>query len=724
MSKSPWFLSKEKKDRSNFWKSRSSGYSSSNYWLKDSIFEKKQSQFFDEPETLEKESKYDHFQLAQYQRAISNFVRIMTGRNDIVVRYNSKGENYTDGKTIAISPNIKEKEFDTAVGLALHEASHILHSDFEMLKKVTDENRRVFTTTTADRKKLFWNLVEDLYIDATTYRDAPGYRGYYASLYQRYFGDKKIEEGLWSQDYAVPTWDNYLFHLVNIRNPQRNLQALPGLQKMFMMIDLPNITRLSGGMDARYYLANELYNECEKYIDAVQEMMQQMGKAQQGAGAGDGSGEGDGAGSGEIDYDKLNEMLEKMGEQMDNEGDEGNEGNEGDEGDEGNGDKFVASNGVNIQEEVEGTNYVDMDKLSDKAKKALEKMFDQQKDFVRGIPRKGKLSKADQQKVDAYASVDIEKKVVGNNSNFSKKGLPLYIIKNITQSFIDSVGSTYGFRHWVSEYNNRNIEDGINRGKMLAKKLQLRNEERVLKTSRLDSGKIDKRLLHEIGFDNFDIFSKININSYKPSFIHISLDQSGSMGGELWGSAIQFAAMFATASKSINNIHLVISTRSSFSSAGKAAYSNGKYDQVPYMMTIFDSKKHGINHIRNFFPRLQANSLTPEGLCFDGIMQETIRMAQNTDAYFINICDGEPYLQYSSNGGSFNYQGTAARKHSRDQMKRMEAGGIKFITYFIGGHYEFDKVKECYGENAVHLERASEVHKIATTLNKRLLEAA
>ena len=720
MSKSPWFLSKEKKDRSNFWKSRSSGYSSSNYWLKDSIFEKKQSQFFDEPETLEKESKYDHFQLAQYQRAISNFVRIMTGRNDIVVQYNSKGQNYTDGKTIAISPNIKEKEFDTAVGLALHEASHILHSDFDMLKKVMDENRNIHGYEVADLKKLFWNLVEDLYIDATTYRDAPGYRGYYASLYQKYFGDKKIEDGLHSQDYAVPTWDNYLFHLVNIRNPQRNLQALPGLQKMFMMIDLPNITRLSGGMDARLCLANDLYNECKKYIDAVEEMKQQMAKkAQQAAGAGDGSGEGDGNGSGEINYDKLNEMLEQMGEQMGEQMD-----NEGDGGDGGNGDKFVASNGVNIQEEVEGTNYVDMDKLSDKAKTALEKLFAQQKDFVRGIPRKGKLSKADQQKVDAYASVDIEKKVVGANSAFSKKGLPLYIIKNVSQSFIDSVGHTYGFRGWVSDGNTRNIEDGINRGKMLAKKLQLRNEERVLKTSRLDSGKIDKRLLHEIGFDNFDIFSKININAYKPSFIHISLDQSGSMGWELWGSAIQFAAMFATASKSINNIHLVITTRSSFSSAGKVSYGSGKYDQVPYMMTIFDSKKHGINHIRNFFPRLQANSLTPEGLCFDGIMQETIRMAQNTDAYFINICDGEPYLQYSGNGGSFEYSGTQARKHSREQMKRMEAGGIKFITYFIGGGRDFYSVKECYGENAVHLERASEVHKIATTLNKRLLEAA
>ena len=718
MSKSPWFLSKEKKDRSNFWKSRSSGYSSSNYWLKDSIFEKKQSQFFDEPETMEKESKYDHFQLAQYQRAISNFVRIMTGRNDIVVKYNSKGENYTDGKTIAISPNIKEKEFDTAVGLALHEASHILHSDFEMLKTVMEENRRNFTYTVAERKKLFWNLVEDLYIDATTYRDAPGYRGYYASLYQRYFGDKKIEEGLWSQDYAVPTWDNYLFHLVNIRNPQRNLQALPGLQKIFTMIDLPNITRLSGGMDARLFLADALYNECEKYIDAVQEMMQQMGKGQQSDGAGQ-QGDGDGNGSGEIDYDQLNEMLEKMGDAM---GD-GNEG--GEESGQGDGNKFTASNGVNIQEEVESTNYVDMDKLSDKAKTALDKMFNQQKDFVRGIPRKARLSKADQQKVDAYASVDIEKKVVGSNSVFSKKGLPLYIIKGVTESFVDSVGSTYGIRSWVSDHYKRNIEDGINRGKMLAKKLQLRNEERVLKTSRLDSGKIDKRLLHEIGFDNFDIFSKININAYKPSFIHISLDQSGSMGYELWNSAIQFAAMFATASKFINNIHLVITTRSTFSSSGKRTSYSSTVDQVPYMMTIFDSKKDNINHIRKFFPRLQANSLTPEGLCFDGIMKETLRMAQNTDAYFINICDGEPYLKFNGgSNGSFEYSGPDARKHSREQMRRMEAGGIKFITYFIGNSRDFNSVKNCYGENSVHLERASEVHKIATTMNKRLLTAA
>ena len=65
-----------------------------------------------------------------------------------------------------------------------------------------------------------------------------------------------------------------------------------------------------------------------------------------------------------------------------------------------------------------------------------------------------------------------------------------------------------------------------------------------------------------------------------------------------------------------------------------------------------------------------------------------------------------------------------ARRHSREQMKRMEAGGVKFITYFIGGAHDFNSVKECYADRAIHLERASEIQKIATTMNKRLLSAA
>jgi hypothetical protein len=715
--RAPWFLSKEKKSRSNFWKSRSSGYSSSNYWLKDSIFEKKQSYFFDDDDTVEKASKYDHMQLAQYQRAIANFVRILTGRGDIQVKYNNGGNSYTDGKTITLSPNIKEKEFDTAVGLALHEASHILYTDFDRTNQYINDSRRVHSFDEVDQRKVLLNIVEDLYIDAMTYRSAPGYRGYYSSLYQKYFGDKKIVEGLWSQDFAEPTWNNYLFHICNIRNPQRNLEALPGLEKMFNMLDLSNITRLSNFQD-RLTLSVRLFETIKDYVDATKEYQQQLQNQMGNGGAGGDSNE-------EEMMKSLNELLEQMADQDEqkSDGDESGDEQEGSGGGSGAG-KFTASNGINIQEEVEGTNALDLDKLSDKAKSQLQKLIDQQREFIKGQPRKGKLSKADQQKVDAWAEVDMEKKTVGANSEFSKKGLPLYIINDVTNSFIENLGNSYGLRSYVGTYSQNRINDAINRGKILAKKLQLRNEERSLKTSRLDSGKIDKRLLHEIGFDNFDIFQKVNINAYKPSYIHISIDQSGSMQGSKFDAAMEFAAMFATASKYIKNIHLVISLRSTFDGSGKSnGWNRYSTQNTPYLMYIFDSKKHNIQHVRSLFPKVTANNLTPEGLCFDGIMKDTVQKSANTEAYFINICDGEPYMNYSSGNGSFEYGGPKAQAHSKKQMQRMEQNGVKFITYFIGSRHDFEAVEKCYGKNAVLLQRADEIGVITKTMNKRLLAA-
>jgi hypothetical protein len=675
--------------------------------LKDSIFEKKQSSFFTDDPTLEKESKYDHIQLAQYQRAIANFVRILTGRGDIQVKYNNGGNSYTDGKTITLSPNIKEKEFDTAVGLALHEASHILYTDFDRTNNYIQETAKRTGSRHSDevdQRKLLLNLVEDLYIDAMTYRSAPGYRGYYSSLYQKYFGDKKIVEGLWSRDYAEPTWNNYLFHLINIRNPERNLQALPGLDKMFEMLDLPNVLRMSK-FENRLELSVRLFEAIKDYVDATKEYKQQL-QSQIGNGNGD---------SEEEMTQSLNDLLEQMADQESDDEQEGNGGSGSGEG------KFTASNGINIQEEMEGTNALDLDKLSDKAKEQLRKLIEGQKEFIKGQPKKGKLSKADQQKVDAWAAVDMEKKTVGANSEFSKKGLPLYIINEINNAFVENLGGSYGLSSYVYSADQKNINEAINRGKLLAKKLQLRNEERSLKTSRLDSGKIDKRLLHEIGFDNFDIFQKVNINAYKPSFIHISIDQSGSMRGSKFDAAMEFAAMFATASKYIKNIHLVISMRSTFDGSGRNSWSSRAGQNIPYLMYIFDSKKHNIQYIRTMFPKIRSNNLTPEGLCFDGIMKDTIQKSANTEAYFINICDGEPYMNYVSSSGQFIYSGPQAQNHSKKQMQRMEQNGVKFITYFIGSKYDFDAVEKCYGKNAILLQRADEIGKITQSMNKKLL---
>lgn len=708
ITKKPWFISKEKTGTSsNFWKSRQSGYTASNYWLKDSLFERRESMFAQD-EAIGESKTYDYYQLAQYQRAISNFVRIMTGRSDIIVEYSTGNKNYTDGKTVTISPNIKEKEFDVAVGLALHESSHIVYTDFIKWQEYIHK-AKVLGDGHAETKKLLLNLVEDLHIDAMTYKSAPGYRGYYAALYQKYFGDGKVVDGLWSKDYALPTWDNYLFHLVNIRNPKRNLKALPGLQKMFNMLSLPTITRLST-MEDRMSLALELFAEIQKWVDVNDKLTASFVPN-----------DGEEMSDDEM-LQKLNELLESMG---DGEGGEGG----GDE-DGGNSQGNVHTSSIPMPAGASAddlqTNALDLDKLSPKAKEALQKLFNKQKDAINGNLRKGKVSKEVQSKITAMAAADIDRTVVGagyaKENSYGTKGVTLNIIRRLTEDFIDKFGQEYGLiskERTINSWNNQHhswyssaqkrVDEAIQRGKLLAKKMQIRNEERILKTSRLDSGKIDKRLLHQIGMGDLDIFEKINITSYKPSYIHLSIDASASMVGPLFDSSVQLAAMFATASKYIQNIHLQVSVRSANSQDRQEA---------PYIAYIFDSKKDSIQTIRSIFPRLRTAGTTPEGLVFEGIVKEMIGHSRNADAYFINICDGEPWMSF----GSRNYGGAQAQKHTKQQMQKMEGAGIKFIAYFIGGEHDFKPVKNCYGNNAHRLSSANEINAIAKAMRSKLME--
>ena len=74
---------------------------------------------------IRKRKIVDHTKLASTQRAISNFVNIVTGKQ-IPVRFQSADSSYTDGETVTIGTKLEGKNFDPAVGLALHEGSHPL----------------------------------------------------------------------------------------------------------------------------------------------------------------------------------------------------------------------------------------------------------------------------------------------------------------------------------------------------------------------------------------------------------------------------------------------------------------------------------------------------------------------------------------------------------------------------------------------------------------------
>ena len=109
----------------------------------------------------------DYIKLAATKRAIANFVQIVTGKN-IPVKFNKKGDSFTDGKSVTISANLKTKDFDPAVGLALHEGSHILLTDFKTLQSMDEYIRKHMQATIAKvaMKYNYYLLMDLLFYNA------------------------------------------------------------------------------------------------------------------------------------------------------------------------------------------------------------------------------------------------------------------------------------------------------------------------------------------------------------------------------------------------------------------------------------------------------------------------------------------------------------------------------------------------------------------------------
>lgn len=84
-------------------------------------------------------------QLASAKRSIANFVSIVTKKAIPVEFINENGTSCTDGKTVIISSSLKDStEFDSTVGLALHEGSHIILSNFRFLEVLKDQIKQYF----------------------------------------------------------------------------------------------------------------------------------------------------------------------------------------------------------------------------------------------------------------------------------------------------------------------------------------------------------------------------------------------------------------------------------------------------------------------------------------------------------------------------------------------------------------------------------------------------
>ena len=668
---------------------RTNNYSS--FWL-DNGWDNNTS-IFDEDEP---KKGVDLVALASYRRAISNFVSIVTGESDIKVTFNTSGDSYTDGKAVTISAKLDDKLFDSTVGLALHEGSHIKLSDFDFLRNLENaipaeyyKRGEIFgwdRYEVISKVKDLLNYVEDRRIDYFVFTNSPGYKGYYHSLYDKYFHAKVIDKALKTDEYTSLDWDSYIFRIINLTNKNSNLDALPGLREIRNLIfsNVKNLDCTQEAFDVALKVFHILLDNLDVHIENPTPQPED-GNSDESVEGGEGSeGAGGSEGSKSISDEELNEAIQNGIE----------EGN-------GDGEKVL---------------------LSDRQKKQLENAIKKQKKFMDGDITKKKLTKKDKASMDAVESAGMSYvDVAGATDRWTGKKVPTKVLmvkkfdKALAESDTISMIENPNYK-WYSEDNKDAINKGLVMGTILGKKLQVRGESRETKWTRLDSGRIDKRLIAELGFGNERVFNTTFVESYSDAFLHISVDASGSMGGDKWRNTQTAVAAIAKACSMINNVDLVISYRSTQSTGNSRRDKN-----YPLMLIAYDSRVDKINKVKNLFHLLRPSGTTPEGLCFEAVMKEIEVGSNDKDSYFLNFSDGMP--MFSNDDVDYNYD--TAVNHTAKMVKEIKNRGVKVLSYFIGDGWDRDRADstftKMYGTDAEFVNVTS-VLPIAKTMNKKFLE--
>ena len=664
--------------------------------------------------------KVDHIALAGYRRAIGNFVNIVTNRSDIKVRYQQNGDSYTDGKTVTIGSKIDEKNFDHVVGLALHEGSHILLSDFNFLRQLRPNTPKELIMLGEDlgftegqvigHLKNMLNYVEDRRIDYYVFTSSPGYKGYYHAMYNKYFHSPAITRALKNNTFGdKPTFDNYMNRIINFTNEHSDLNALPELKNIYRTIfsQVKTMTTMAQAFDVAVDVLNIVYNNMDP-IPADSDM-EQVGE--------DGQGQGQGDGQGQSKSDMMNQAAQQLAD--------------GDyHGYQQTMDDIKNTDWTQVKADLANQPISDKESgfsdLTPQQEKTLNNALKRQKEFMDGDQKKvGRLTKKDARVVQSMEESGVTNKQVGSDveqsswrqasSNYSSTTQCLFV-KKITQQMIDddvfpsllSGGRYYGGRTLPS------IVAGKRLGTMLGKKLQVRSESRTLKNSRLDSGRIDKRLIAELGFGNSKVFSTTFVEQYNDAILHISVDASGSMGGDKWTNTMTAVVAICKAASMISGLDVVVSFRTTHYGSGR----NGQ----PLVAIGFDSRVDKFRKIENIWPSLHPGGTTPEGLCYEAIMKDFVGGTNNRDSYFLNFSDGQPMFS----GDGFRYYNDDALQHTKRQVKKIAQKGISIMSYFIGdSDYGRDRTMEdfktMYGKNAQFVDVTS-VHQIAKTMNQMFLE--
>jgi len=478
-------------------------------------------------------------------------------------------------------------------------------------------------------------------------------------MYNKYFYSKDIDNGLISSEMRTEDIKSYLFRIINLHNPKSQLNALRGLKEIYHVIDFMNIDRLENTKDS--------LNVALKVVKIILENISKSTSDDE-------------------------NVTTTNSSSMDTNGNSSSD----DENDDG----------------------IETKELSDRQKRLLKKAFDRQENFLDEGPKKTSITKSENRKVEALDNSEATYKDVGKNAGIvDNQDIKCLVIKKFNRRLVESemfyIADKRNEKWYSKRYNF--VENGLRLGKTLGRKLKIRGEETSLKYTRKDSGKIDKRLISELGFGNSNIFSQSFVTKFNKAYLHISVDASSSMSGNKWNKAMTSAIAMIKACDMAGNIEVVVSVRTTHSTHQEC---------IPLIMVVYDSRKDKISKINSLFRSLDATGTTPEGLCFEAIMNDLIPGNSNTDSYFINYSDGQPY--FSSGSSRYRYAGWRSVKHTKDMVNKMKMRGLKVLSYYISGSNHVDKYsggnfKEMYGQDASFISPVN-MMSVAKTMNKKFLK--
>lgn len=654
----------------------------------------------------------DLIKLISVKNAISNFVLIL-GRKNIPVSFKENTSSKAiDGKKIIISANITNKrDFDVAVGLALHETAHIILSDFELIKMIWMVIPSDILKLASDKKITLpslekfildlYNIIEDRYIDAFIFNEAPGYQGYYVALYDKYINNEEIQSLLQSDIFRYPSIKSYLFRICNLTNIGSDNLALPNLDVIISKIDICNILRLETSqqrLDLVFEVVKIILNSLDKQNLNLLEKSKSLANPE--------------------DYFDFSEDGEDGEDTVD-------------DTDLGTAAITEISNVFNQRDINTNSNDV-VDKISNSEisnneLNDIDKVVENQRSFIKNeFPKEG-LESTTSTLVDLFEKSGVDLVKINYQTEKINVKINCIVVRKLSMGLILTGNKLFPLSTFYGEKVGEGIPDppedinlavkaGICLGTKLGRKLQIYNEEVIIKSIYKKSGKLYTRHLHKISYDDTNIFYKTNIEMLAKTNIHISVDASSSMIGEKWEKTITSVVAICKALSYVNNVHTTVSFRTT-------------QDSYPYVVLAYDSNIDSISKIEQLFPYLTPNGFTPEGLAYDSIFSIFSEISPDEEnRYLINFSDGEPCFSIRTGDTNIQYNGKPAVKHTRDKINKIKNCGIKVLSYFITYSDSKDDTlisffKEMYGPDARFIN-VNDLLPLATTINQFLLPKA